>query len=104
MTNEWIINQMQMFFGGNTFPNAPRSPRHKPQWQWILSGRKAVVMIEAILPYLKLKRTQAELVIRFQKAKSLRMCRHRTPEEYAYEVECVSQMRKLNQRGIPDEV
>ena len=38
----------------------------KPQWRWNVSGNQAKDFFEAILPYLIVKRKQAELAISFQ--------------------------------------
>ena len=39
----------------------------KPQWRWNISSNQAKDFLEAILPYLIVKRKQAELAITFQK-------------------------------------
>lgn len=52
-------------------------------WHWILGARKASEFLKLILPYLKLKRPEAELAIKFQSVKKMRPIK--TDEEMAVE-------------------
>lgn len=67
-TNEWLVQFFCMQFGGHwrirgknkRFENA------KPFWEWQANGKEAARFLESILPYLQIKRPQAELAIEFQ--------------------------------------
>lgn len=48
---------------------------------WYAWGSEAVLILEALLPYLVGKREQAELAIAFQKEKSLRQPRVRVSDD-----------------------
>lgn len=50
-------------FGGRVSVHVPRSPAHRPQFQWSRTGRPAVAVIEALLPFLRVKRDQALLAL-----------------------------------------
>lgn len=51
-------------FGGRVCKYANRG--HRPQYQWSRQGANAVLVIEALLPHLRVKRAQAILAIDLQ--------------------------------------
>ncbi len=54
-------------FGGKVNTHRPtRNPKHLPQHHWQLGGRRAVPAIEAVIPYLRIKRDRATLVLELQ--------------------------------------
>lgn len=53
-------------FGGNVSRYVPKDPRHRPQFQWSRVGTRASVVLEAVLPYLRVKRRQGELALNLQ--------------------------------------
>jgi len=58
------------FFGGTVRTYFPRGDRthHRPQFQWQRYGLSAVPVIEAVLPYLRIKVDQARLALALQGA------------------------------------
>ncbi len=70
MANEYMINLFRFCFRGSIFNPKKREPHHKQMWQWICTGRIAQVFLETLLPYLRLKRAEAELGIELQKSVS----------------------------------
>ena len=70
-TKEWLITFLKMQFGGYIYFRDTPESQHKNSWQWTKQGKKAVEFLELILPYLQLKRPQAELAIQFQNRKRL---------------------------------
>ncbi len=50
-------------WGGKVSCYFPRNPLHRPQFQWSRVGASAVLVIEAIRPYLLVKERHAELAI-----------------------------------------
>lgn len=69
--NEWICQYLKFAFGDSiTYYNKTRG--RQPYWQWSTTTRKALNLLQQVLPYLKLKRPQAELAIKFQLAKKHR--------------------------------
>ncbi|MET8334416.1 hypothetical protein [Streptosporangium canum] len=55
-------------FGGNVTSHRPNRDRahHLTQYHWQIGGRRAVPIIEALLPYLRVKAHRARLVLMLQ--------------------------------------
>jgi hypothetical protein len=53
-------------FGGKIYPFTPKNPFHRKQYQWSVSGPTAKTVLLAVLPFLRVKRRQAEQGIAFQ--------------------------------------
>jgi len=72
-TNEWIIRQFHFSFGGGVHLQKRQMPStHSgkcPIWVWQISANKALPFLKTLLPYLKLKRGQVEIAIKFQEEK-----------------------------------
>jgi len=96
MSSQWIIEYLQFTFGGSVhkYEHSQYYPNAKPQWAWKAYGLAAVEFLKAMMPYLKLKKSQAELGLLFQskklsKSDYLREAhpnkRFRTDEELAVE-------------------
>lgn len=81
-SDQWLCEMLAFSFGGNV-----RRVKSKtlPFWIWEINTRQAGQFLESILPYLHLKRPQAELAIRFQKARSPRGGIRRTDAQKAVE-------------------
>ncbi|GAI54865.1 unnamed protein product, partial [marine sediment metagenome] len=62
-TQEWLIRWLQMQFGGYITHQYDERGNRKPLWQWRIAARKAAEFLKLILPYLYLKRSQAEIAI-----------------------------------------
>jgi len=92
-TNEWIVRQFYFWFGGS-FRNWQSQPHWKVTWRWVAQGEGGVKFLELILPYLKLKRPQAELAIQFQNQK-----RAKTLTNVVEEATKVA-MSHFNKRGV----
>ncbi len=80
-TDEWLPRWLQFAWGGCVVLNdrSIANPKWKPAYQWQLASGKALVFLTAILPYLRLKKPQAEIGIGFQKRQ--RVGGRRTPAE-----------------------
>ena len=67
-TNHWIIELMKFQFGGAVYEeNREGHPKsHRPAWRWMICARRAKTFLEDVLPYLKLKRAEAEIAIKWQ--------------------------------------
>ena len=70
--DEWLMRLWQSNFGGSLRKSIPSTPcvtsgaTRKPVWIWQGWARTAVPVLEALLPYLRLKRPQAEIALKFQ--------------------------------------
>jgi len=69
-TNEWLCEYMKFMFGG-TVRSHPQTYNgsQKLIWRWTICSYKASEFLQLIMPYLNLKRPQAELGIKFQSAR-----------------------------------
>ena len=68
-TNEWIVRQFHFSFGGNVYLNKRKTDKTQNIWVWQISANKALPFLKTLLPYLKLKRGQVEIAIKFQEEK-----------------------------------
>lgn len=57
------VHLAQELFGGNITIGKPGSLRGRPSHDWYAYNQRACVVIRALLPYLRIKRKQAELVL-----------------------------------------
>jgi len=97
-TNEWLLQWLRFSYGGTIYKQTgKRNANWKDSWVWIIGDRHALAFLELILPYLKIKRPQAELAMQFQKARR-RGCK-KSDEEHAVEEARAVLMHKYNRRG-----
>jgi hypothetical protein len=71
-TNELSIAWWKSTFGVGRIYKIPRKHRKdnwSDSWKWLCDARQARSVLEQILPYLKLKRREAELALEFQRHK-----------------------------------
>lgn len=66
--DEWLPMWLKFAFGGYVY-KMETPPQHKTKWYWTVRARQAKNFIELVLPYLRLKREQAEIAIKFQSRK-----------------------------------
>lgn len=78
-------------FGGNVSRYEPTNPQHRPQFQWTVTGPTAVMVLNAIRPYLRVKSQQADIGLRFQQALEAHSHIQRTEQKPPYRI--TSQMR-----------
>lgn len=64
MTSREVIQWVSQTFGGRIYIE-PRGI-HVPIWKWMPSQTRTLIVLKAILPFLKLKGSQAEVGIKFQ--------------------------------------
>jgi hypothetical protein len=69
MTCREIPYLLQDRFGGNVLAEKVRGANRQPSWRWRTHGWHAVDFLRDVLPYLRVKRKQAELAIEFQTTK-----------------------------------
>lgn len=66
-TDERMARFLGSRFGGAVrYVEVPRQPNRKPQWAWQASATIAVAVLEAIYPYLVIKKEQARLARVYQ--------------------------------------
>jgi hypothetical protein len=99
---EWLANT----FGGKlSAPHKTRSPLHKPVLTWYVGSTQAVLLCQHLVPYLKVKRRQAEIVIALStlgyERSGNRRGRYVLPATRAARAPLLAEMRQLNYRGVP---
>ncbi len=57
------VDFMESLFGGHRYDGKPTTARGRPLLVWAVHSRAAGVVCEALLPFLRIKRTQAENVL-----------------------------------------
>lgn len=96
----WI---KETFGGGLSNPRTVRSVKHKPVSTWYVGGPPAITLCKRLLPYLKVKRRQAEIVIALGELGYERAGngpRWVSDETYAARVPLIEEIRALNHRGL----
>ncbi len=94
-----LLTGLHTQFGGNLKldKRSLLNPKHSDILIWRVECRKAAAFLELLLPYLRLKRKQAELAIKLQKAMPIHG-RGRNPvtaEEIAHRELCYNGMKDL---------
>ncbi|MBU2249327.1 MAG: hypothetical protein KKD77_21445, partial [Gammaproteobacteria bacterium] len=80
------------------YQNYERNPRAKPSWVWEVRSKKAGEFLKLVLPYLQIKKPQAELAIQFQEGIKPRQYKYhpKTEAELAVEEAQSILMHSLN--------
>jgi len=68
-TDKSILEWLQSKFKGNINNQwLPKNPNHNMAWKWVLCKKSDLLtFLLAIIPYLKLKKSQAQLIINYMK-------------------------------------
>ena len=83
-TTKWALESFRFGFGGNITENKKiYNVSQHTTYQWKVKSTKAKIFLQAILPYLKLKKPEAEIAIKFQNRKELKhyTVRNRVPKK-----------------------
>lgn len=97
-TNEWLCQWLKMQYGGRVWSWAPLKINWKRAYRWELTYGKASEFLELIIPFLNLKKPQAEIAIRYQNRR--RIGGHYTNEESVLNEADRILMSTLNKRGL----
>ena len=97
--NEWVIQWLKYSFGGFVCKVKSYKLHHKQRWAWKISSREALAFLKVILPYLKLKRGEAELAIKFQESRRGRGNRVTGAEKVLEEADRIL-MSKLKDKSV----
>lgn len=81
MTNLWVLQALKFAFGGSVRSVKKQKNHWKQAWIWRVSAQLALSFLEQILPYLKLKKPEAEIAIKFARAKMGRQGKRRLSDE-----------------------
>lgn len=84
--NPWLIQHLQFTFGGAVKHRSIGSCGNKrPFWIWHAYAKQALLFLEIVCPFLKIKKQEAEIAINFQRNRrgsgSIISAKERTIEE-----------------------
>ena len=91
-TDEWLCQWLKMQYGGSVHLMKTQKPNWKHGHRWWLASKQASEFLRLILPYLNLKRPQAELAISFQQNR-------RGKDKVISEAQRIL-MRSYNKKGV----
>ena len=103
-TSEELIAWIALRFGGKCQVVKRRSPKYKQCFHWLVSHRHAAEIIHLILPFLVIKRRQAELFIAFQRTATRGLPGAKSADVIKLRQDISLEMKSLNRRGPPDAV
>ena len=66
------IDLLHEYFGGYKRIEKPSAKNGKPLHAWSVTDKKACNLVRTLLPYLRIKRKQAELLIELRKSKEVK--------------------------------
>src|SRR5262252_6776146 len=94
---DWLVER----YGGKVYIHDRRNSVHKPRFNWRLVGKHATTLLEQVLPYLILKRQQAELCLRYySEGGNFHDGNNRLPHtEYKRRRQLHAELKELNRRG-----
>lgn len=97
-TNEAIIRFLHSRLGGSVAFRGSKG-KAKAHWKWQSSSYVSLFVLDAVLPYLIIKRRQAVLCRRFQRY-TQSPSRIVTPKALAVHTRIHDEVRNLNKRGV----
>lgn len=103
---QWIVENFGGWYGpigGINTIQKKLNKGHKPEYVWQTTGKDAANIIIAIYPYLVIKKSRADLILRLEETKAGTAFRHGalTPDNILAErVKLKEQMTTLNKRGL----
>ena len=98
---EWIRSK----FGGSVNLENRNNPKHKPVFRWLSSADALDHIVPAILPYLVIKKAQAELFLAYRRTLAPKINTKRSTNDTPLAVKrerfrIHSELSALNKRGI----
>lgn len=104
-TDPRLVHWLYPRFGGTVaLRPSPLPLRHKPLWRWLIGGADLEALLTATLPYLVIKREQANLILEFRATLALTGPGHQsqpTPTPVVdHRILLKSKLLQLNKRGV----
>ncbi len=100
-TNEWLIRWLHMAFGGRFHLRKDKREKAKgwkPTYQWSIGSMDALKFLELVYPYLKIKKPQAEIAIKYLEMRGQKYRRLTSKERLVAEAQNLM-LSELNKRG-----
>ena len=96
-THRGVLLQIREFVGfGQVYTNKRRGPNCQPSHFFRAEGRRIAPLLEQLLPFLIVKREQAELVLEYIARSRVRQTRRKTAEDMSI----VASVKALNARRL----
>lgn len=98
-----LSEELKKRFGGYLKYYRPKQGKGKEIVFWRLQSRKSVRFIKLLLPYLRVKKRHAEVIIRYSKLQGdnrKRGARWEAPKNLKEKEKLLKEIRNLNKRGI----
>ena len=94
-TDRTLMDFLQLYFGGSI---ATDRHREKPCYLWTVASKKALCFLEAIEPFIRVKKLQAQVAIEFQHKRLGQGCRPTEEGVAVAEAQRII-MQGLNKKG-----
>ena len=92
-----VLRRLEEKFGGGIYPGI-RCKR------WCINGKKAGDFLALVLPYMLIKRDEAELALEFERERLTRGYRRLGPADICMQERYEVMMKRLKLKGVPDGV
>ena len=92
-----VLDEMQAITGvGKVYLHSRGTEKNRTCYRWQVRGLKARSLLWEIIPYLRVKKHQAEIALNFPYYEGIKK---RTKGEYVEQIRMFLQIRDLNKRG-----
>ena len=99
-TERWIAEWYKLALGGSVIKRVRPKKEHKDVYVWRVYGDNAKVVLQALLPYLKLRKAHAEIALQFlEERTNFGGCRGLPEAEKILRESYRQRMASLNKRG-----
>lgn len=95
-----IVEELCKLYGGTIRQEKPRKNTWSTTYKWRCSGNAAKRFAEIIFPWLRCKKKQAELLIKFQQEKTINGNKPLTDQRYEFYTSSFKEFSILNKKGI----
>lgn len=99
MTHLPTLRHVQALVGHRLIYGEPKPAPWKTLHRWQVSGREALVVLSAVLPYLVTKHEQAEVALAYGRTMGVTVRGRLTDEQRTKRQLLWARMRRLNQKG-----
>ena len=99
-TVEHSVVRYAITFGGSVLPIAAKNARCKSSYRWMITSAGAERALMAMLPFLKVKKDQAQVALDFRSTQQRPLRGQKlSAEEVSHRDQLVTKLRDLNSKG-----
>lgn len=95
-----IPNLLYHYFGGSLIKSAPNPSTGTIMWKWRVERQKAIKCLRELTPHLIIKRTQADLVLKFRDVNLPTLNNCVNPDVVKHRKELYEKVKKLHWNGV----